>query len=185
MKKKKEVVKNKKANQNKVVYRTSEQDEMIKFIVVILVVLLCVGGVYLFTRAFITKDLFKDEVETSEVSQEGKVDYNVAIMGQLLNRPYKQYYAVIYDSEGDYAVDMYSLVASYSKVKDHKHIYTIDLANELNKPYYDAEKVNKDAESVSEMKVGDITLIKVKNGKIDKYIVDLAKMKKELGIKEK
>mgnify|MGYP003318683849 CR=1 FL=1 len=41
------------------------------------------------------------------------------------------------------------------------------------------------AKSVSEMKVGDITLIKVKNGKIDKYIVDLAKMKKELGIKEK
>lgn len=185
MEKKKEVVKSKKANQNKVTYRTSEQDEMIKFIVVILVVLLCVGGIYLFTRAFVTKDLFKDDVETSEVVQEGQVNYDVAIMGQLLNRPYKEYYAVIYDSEGDYSFDMYSLVANYSNIKNHKHIYTIDLANELNKSYYDAEKVNKDAKTVSEMKVGDITLVKVKNGKIDKYIVDLAKMKKELGIKEK
>ena len=35
------------------------------------------------------------------------------------------------------------------------------------------------------MKVGDITLIKVKNGKIEKYIVDYAKMEKELGLKTK
>ena len=35
------------------------------------------------------------------------------------------------------------------------------------------------------MKVGDITLVKVKNGKIEKYIVDYAKMQKELGIEEK
>ena len=61
MKKKKDVVKNKKVNSSKVNYRTSEQDEMIKFVIVILVVLLCVGGIYLFTRAFITKDLFKED----------------------------------------------------------------------------------------------------------------------------
>lgn len=185
MEKKKEVVKAKKVNKNKVTYRTSEQDEMIKFVVVILVVLLCVGGIYLFTRAFVTKDLFTDNDNNSEVVQEGTVNYDVAIMGQLLNRPYKQYYAVIYDSTGDYASDMYTLVTNYTKLENHKHIYTIDLSNELNKSYYDAENVNKKATSVSEMKVGDITLVKVKNGKIEKYIVDYAKMEKELGIKEK
>ena len=184
MEKKKEVVKNKKVK-NKVNYRTSEQDEMIKFIIVILVVLLCVGGIYLFTRAFDTKDLFKEENKTSEVVQEGTVNYDVAIMGQLLNRPYKQYYAVIYDSTGDYSYDMISLVNSYLKLKEHKHVYTIDLSNELNKSYYDAEHVNTKATKVSEMKVGDITLVKVKNGKIDKYIVDYTKMEKELGIKSK
>ena len=181
MEKKKEVVKAKKVN-NKVTYRTSEQDEMIKFLIVILVVLLCVGGIYLFTRAFITKDLFKDNANNSEVVQEGKVNYDVAIMGQLLNRPYKEYYAVIYDSTGDYSADMYSLVYSYSNKKNHKHIYTIDLSNELNKKYYDVENVNKKATKVEDIKVGDITLIKVKNGKIEKYIVDYTKMEKELGI---
>ena len=184
MEKKKETVKTKKVN-NKVTYRTSEQDEMIKFVIVILVVLLCVGGIYLFTRAFVTKDLFKEDTNTSEVSQSGTVNYDVAIMGQLLNRPYKQYYAVIYDSTGDYAYDMQSLVNNYTKLKEHKHVYTIDLANELNKAYYDAENVNTKAKKVSEMKVGDITLIKVKNGKIEKYIVDYAKMEKELGLKTK
>ena len=80
---------------------------------------------------------------------------------------------------------MISLVNSYLKLKEHKHVYTIDLSNELNKSYYDAENVNTKATKVSEMKVGDITLVKVKNGKIDKYIVDYAKMEKELGIKSK
>jgi hypothetical protein len=184
MEKKKDVIKNKKVS-NKVTYRTSEQDEMIKFVIVILVVLLCVGGVYLFTRAFITKDLFKEETNTNEVVKEGTVNYDVAIMGQLLNRPYKQYYAVIYDSTGEFAYDMSSLVSSYAALKDHKHVYTIDLANELNKNYYDVENVNTKATKVSEMKVGDITLVKVKNGKIEKYIVDYAKMQKELGVKSK
>ena len=77
---------------------------------------------------------------------------------------------------------MYKLVYAYVKKKDAKHIYTIDLSNELNKSYYDKENVNKDATKLSDMKVGDITLIKVKNGKIDKYIVDYAKMQKELGV---
>ena len=70
-------------------------------------------------------------------------------------------------------------------LKEHKHVYTIDLSNELNKAQYDAENVNTKAKKVSEMKVGDITLIKVKNGKIEKYIVDYAKMEKELGLKTK
>lgn len=185
MKKKKEVVKSKKVNSSKVDYRTSEQDEMIKFVIVILVVLLCVGGIYIFTRAFITKDLFKDDTQTNEVVKEGTVNYDVAIMGQLLNRPYKQYYAVIYDSTGDYAYDMTTLVSSYTKLKGHKHIYTIDLSNDLNKTYYDVEKVNTKATKISEIKVGDITLVKIKNGKIDKYIVDYAKMEKELGVSSK
>ena len=182
MEKKRNIEKDKKVKAKKVTYRTSEQDEMIKFIVVILVVLLSVGAIYLFTRAFVTKDLFKDETSPTETVQEGKVNYEVAIMGQLLNRPYKEYYAVIYDSTGDYSADMYSLVYSYSNKKNHKHIYTIDLSNELNKKYYDVENDNKKSTKVEDIKVGDITLIKVKNGKIEKYIVDYTKMEKELGI---
>ena len=184
MEKKKNIKKNKKID-DMVNYRTSEQDEMIKFVVVILVVLLSVGAIYLITRAFITKDLFTKAPETQETVQSGTVNYDVAIMGQLLNRPYKEYYAVIYDSEGDYNADMITLLSNYNKQKNHKHIYTIDLANELNKSYYDKENVNKEATKVSEIKVGDITLIKVKNGKIVKYIVDYAKMQKELGIEAK
>lgn len=172
---------------NKMNYKTAEQEEVRNFIIVIVVVLLCVGAIYLLTRAFVTKDLFgsKEDAVTEEVTP-GVVNYDVAIMGQLLNRPYKEYYAVIYDSEGDYMYDMYSLVYSYTSSNEKAlHVYTIDLANTLNDGYYDPENVNTKAKTLDELKVGDITLVKVKNGKISKIIVDYSKMQKELGIDEK
>lgn len=179
-------VKNTKSN-NKIKYKTAEQEEIRNFIIVIIVVLLCVGAIYLLTRVFVTKDLFgsSDETTKDEIT-EGVVDYDVAIMGQLLNRPYKQYYAVIYNSEGDYMYDMYSLVYSYTSSNDKAlHVYTIDLANTLNDGYYDPENVNVNAKTLEDLKVGDITLVKVKNGKISKIIVDYSKMEKELGIDKK
>ena len=168
---------------NKMKYQTAEQEEIRNFIIVIVVVLLCVGAIYLLTRAFVTKDLFgSKEAGTTEEVTPGVVNYDVAIMGQLLNRPYKEYYAVIYDSEGDYMYDMYSLVYSYSLTDEPLHVYTIDLANTLNDGYYDPENVDTKAKTLEDLKVGDITLVKVKNGKISKIIVDYSKMEKELGL---
>lgn len=166
----------------KVKYKTAEQEEMVKFFWVIVVVLLCVGAVYLLTRAFVTKDLFDKKEETTEEVVEGSVNYSVAIVGQILNRPYDEYYVVVFNSEGDYYSDMTSLVSSYNMLDNHLHVYVVDLANKLNEGYYDAENVNTKAISVSEFKFGDITLIKVKKGQVNKYITDYAKMQKELKV---
>lgn len=179
MEKKKE--KKVKSNIGKMKVKTTEQIELKNFLIVILVVLVCVLGLYFMTRAFVTKDLFgNDETEEKEVA--GTVNYDVAIMGQLLNRPYSEYYVIIYDAGGEYMYDMSSLVSSYKALEKHKHIYTIDLGNELNASYYSPEEVNTKAKSLEEIKLGDTTLIKVKDGKINKYIVDYEKMKSELGV---
>lgn len=188
MEKKKNKAKNKvvdKAQNNKINYATTEQEEIRKFLIVILVVLVCVGGIYFCTRAFVTKDLFKKDNGEEEKITAGVIDYNVAIMGQLLNRPYTEYYAAIYNiPDGADSVKMTNLVDQYNAKETHLHIYTVDLSNELNKAYYDPENVNTKAKSLNEVKVGDITLIKVKDGKINKYIVDYEKMEQELGVNE-
>lgn len=178
---------NKKKQVKKINYNTTEQEEIKKFLVVIVVVLAICGGLYLLTRAFVTKDLFSKEEDKTEEVAEGKVDYNVAIMGQIFNRPYTEYYVAIYNAkDGKYMSDMASLLYSYSN-KENKdknlHMYTVDLSNHLNADYYDPENVNTKAQSVADMKVGDITLLKIKNKKITKYIVDYDAMKKELDIK--
>ena len=179
--------KKKKVKQNvvdkKINYNTSEQVEIKKFLVVVVVVLLCVGGIYLCTRAFVTKDLFKKDTPKEEEVVPGSIDYSVAIMGQLLNRPYKEYYVIIYDlANGKDAIKISNMVYEYNSKEEHLHMYTVDLNNELNKSYYDPENVNTKAKTLEEIKVGDATLIKVKNGKINKYIVDYEKMEKELEV---
>lgn len=173
--------KNVRSNVGKMNVKTSEQIELKNFILVILVVVICVAGLYLVTRAFVTKDLIPKEEE--EVIVAGEVNYDVAIMGQLLNRPYKEYYVIIYDSTGSELTNMAALTAAYKDLEKHKHIYTIDLSNPLNEGYYAPEEENVKAKKLSEIKLGDTTLIKVKDGKISKYITDLEKMKKELNTK--
>ncbi len=181
----------KKASTKKMKYRTAEQDEMINFVIVILIVLACVAAIYFLTRIFVTKDLFKEEQPTVDEVIPGVIDYDVAIMGQLLNRPEKEYYVVIYNqAEGDYVAEMSLLMNTYKAEKDAKKMYSVDLSNKLNESHYDPENVETDIKKLEKMevkdiKVGDITLIKVKKGKIVKYIVDYAKMEKELGIEDK
>ena len=175
----------KKVKNIKVKYQTAEQEEIKKFIIVVLVVLLCVGAIYILTRAFVTKDLFKSGDEEKKEVIPGVFNYEVAIMGQILNRPYDEYYVVIYNQqEGDYISDMSTMVYNYTKKEKHLHMYTVDLSNVMNSDYYDPENVNVNAKTLNEIKVGDITLIKVKNNKINKFIVDYSKMLKELGIEE-
>ena len=162
---------------------TEEEKEIRRFVIVLIVVVLAVAGIYLLTRAFVTKDLFtKGNDDTQEVT-EGKVNYDIAMIGNMLNRPYNKYYVVIYDTTNtDYSSDMYSLVYNYSVLKKDKHLYTVDLSNSLNKGYYDPKNVNTKATSLKNLKLGDITLLEVTNGKISKYIVDYDKMQSELGI---
>lgn len=170
----------------KVKYNTAEQEEILKFLIVIVLVMIAVGAIYVATRIFVTKDFFKTETKTNEVAPDVDINYSVAIMGQIFNRPYDEYYVAIYDSKNDdYSYDMSSLVRNYNAKEKHLHIYTVDLSNKLNDGYYDPEKVNVNAKSLSEMKVGDITLLKIRKGKVNKYIVDLSKMQQELGVEKK
>ena len=160
-------------------YRTAEQDEIRKFVIVVIVVLLMVVGIYFLTRAVVTKDLFKNE--TSE-KVKGEVNYDVAIVGEILNRPYDEYYIAVYSTDGEKASEMSGLVSNYQGQEKHLHIYTVYLNNELNKKYYNPEKENTKATKVNEFMFGNATLLKIKNGTVEKYITDHAKMEKELGL---
>lgn len=173
-------VKKVKSSAKKLKIKTTEQSELKSFLVVVLVVIGCVLGLYIVTVAFVAPK----ETEKTKEEVAGEVNYDVAIMGQLLNRPYDEYYAVVYDTNGDYMYEMSALVAAYNAKDKHKHMYTIDLGNKLNESYYNPEKAStKPVKKLEDLKVGDVTLIKVKKGKISKIITDMEKMKKELDVK--
>lgn len=168
---------------NRISYKTEEQKEITKLIIIILVVTCLVAGAYLVTRAFVTKDLFDKGTQEEKVVVPGEINYDVTIVGSILNRPYSEYYVVVYDTTNkDYATDIRSYVATYSAKAKHLHIYTVELDNPLNKDFYDPENVKLDTKNVEELRFGDVTLLKVKKGEITKAVTDLEKIKKELGI---
>lgn len=166
----------------KIKYVTEEQKEVKKFICVLLGLVLVIVGVYFFTRVFITKDLFNNK--TNEVTYtDGTINYDVAIVGNMLNRPYDEYYLMAFDSEST-KVNYYNTLASmYISSKKSLKLYHIDLANELNKKYIaEDNNISKKFESIDKLKLGEVTLIKVKNKKVTKFITNIEDIAKELTV---
>jgi len=165
----------------KMTYKTEEQNEMIKFFVVLLVVVGIIVGVYL-----ISKVLIKEEV--SDITyQTGTVNTNVVIVGTMLTAPEKEYYVLAYDTEKNDA-NAYATYAGYyaSKQEDATKVYYLELNNGLNENYYVEDGSNKNAKTIKDLKMTDGTLIKIQNGKIVKYIEGLDNIKNELKVtKEK
>lgn len=162
-------------------YKSEEQKEIIKFVIILLVIVVVVVGIYFFTRNFVTKEAIKDNnTETTPVT----INYDVTIVGSMLNRPYDEYYVLAYESDS-VSVNKYQAVySSYANKEKKDKLYYIDLSNHLNSSYYNKNDTNPNATSIDELKFGDFTLIKVKKGKIVKYLEDYDEIKKELKIED-
>lgn len=157
-------------------YYTEEQKEIQKFIIIIIVLVLVIGAIYFLTDKFV-------EQGNSNNTTTGEINYDKATIGTLLNRPYDEYYVMIYSSNSTEASYYNSIKNNYSSKDDGLKIYYIDLDNELNQKYYNVNNDNKSnpsAKSIDEINLGDITLIKVKNGEIVSYIEDIEQIKTEL-----
>ena len=162
-----------------------ENDEIVRFVKVLAIVIVCIVGIYIFTRIFVTKDLFnKDNLSKQEEIVPLSIDYNNTTLGALLNRPYKDYYVFAYSSK-DKKANYYNIIASvYRETEDNTKLYWAD----LNSPFNDlfvSEESNYSTNKVDDLKVKGPTLIKVSNNKIVKFIENMDDIVLELKPKEK
>lgn len=146
-------------------YRSEEQTEMIRFIRILVIVVILILGIYLFTRIFITKDLFNDETEEREVIA-GEINYNITMIGSLLEHPEDEYYVMIYNTENLRSIYYSGLMTNYARNEDALKVYFADLNKGFNQKFYDPENTELDVTNISDLKVGDLTLIRVRDGEI-------------------
>ncbi len=164
---------------------TEEQKEVKKFICLLLGLVIIIIGVYFFTRAFVTKDLNKEKTEESSYTT-GAINDNVLIVGTMFNRPEKEYYVAAF-SEEDTALAYYNIIISkYSSEKDALKVYHLSLDNALNKDYVATEDENSSTKftNLENLKLGKFTLLKIKEGKVTKFITDIESAKKEFKIEK-
>lgn len=178
-KKTKNVKENKKIKNIKIDKSVDDSNEIKAFIIIVAVIVLLIGAIYGMT------ELFKEE-SILDNSVPGEINYDVVTVGTLLNRPYEEYYVLVYNQEDGDASIYSALLSKYmenSTQKDYIKIFYCDLSNNLNKEYYNVNNDNKSnpkAVKTQDFNFGDITLIEVKNGKITKYIEKLEKIKEVL-----
>ncbi len=161
-------------------YRTEEQKEIIRFVKILILVIVFIVLIYFATRLFVKKDLVNNSEETSVTD----ISYSKMVFGTMLNRPYDEYYVFAYSSK-DNKVNYYGAITDkYLSNKESVYVYYVDLEDSMNKDFLATDgKSNPKATSVSDLKVGDLTLIKVKNGKIVKYLENIKDIETEFKIK--
>ena len=161
-------------------YTSEESKEVKRFIIILLSIIVLVLAVYGITR-IVNKD--KDNNDDRTVTA-GSIDYDKVSVGTLFNRADSEYYVIVYDGEAPNAIYYSALMNKYMDKEKSNKVYFCDLSNELNKKYYVGEDKdsNPNATTSSELAFKNLTLIKIKNGKIVKYLETLDTIKTELGI---
>ncbi|MCM1053288.1 MAG: hypothetical protein NC483_04885 [Ruminococcus sp.] len=145
-------------------YHSEDEMEIKHFIIILAIIIIFILGIYLFTRIFVTKDLITKETEKEPIT--GAINYNTTLIGNALNKPEEEYFVIIYNREDLNAPYYSSLASNYSSNKDALRVYSADLKNEFNKKYYDKDNLNLNPSDISDLKVGDLTLLKISKKKI-------------------
>lgn len=162
-----------------------EQQEMARFAYTVIGLFLVVFLVFIFTK-YVINDGDINIVVFDSV--EGQVNYNIASVGTMLGKADEEYYVYLYSSE-DTNVPVYQLPAALyvsQEIDDLLPIYYVDIEGNFNKSFVATEEKpeNVDAKSIDEISLGEITLIKVVNGEISKYINNIDDIEIELSVTE-
>ena len=154
-----------------------EETYSIKSMIKILIILLLIFAVFYFVTTFLVKDR-KIEGDNSTAV----IDTSKITLSQLLSQKDKEYYVIatkksLYDSsyiETNYIGLYDEYINKYSQEEESLKFYYVDLDDALNKKYLSTE-LNITNE-VSELKLNDEVLFKIKNNKIEKTYVGKEKI---------
>lgn len=141
--------------------------EVKKTIIIVVVAVVLLVGMYFLTTAILSKDTPEEKIT------ENAIQYDEILAGESFNQGDGEYYVIYYDSSNEYST-ISSLISSYQLNNSDSKLYSVDLANGMNKKYItDGDVVTTNASS---LKVKDTTLLKFENGKVTDTITDITEI---------
>lgn len=150
-----------------------------KFILIILILVVVLGAFYLITT-FVVKPSEQEEPNNT-ITQ---IDYTKTTMNNLLNRKENEYYVLATLSQDNSQVNYLELynnyINEYSEEENSLTFYNINLNDALNKNYI-GDELNV-SNNISEIKLNDDVLFKIKNSEIEEYFVGSKKILEKLSV---
>ena len=136
--------------------------------VIIILVVVCILCLFYLLTVFLTEN---ENTNTSNENdkQETVIQYNEILVGSTFNKSDEKYFVVYYDMSSEDISDISSAISTYSSKEDALPLYVVDMSNPLNKSY-ESKDSNKNAEDASELHINGVTLVRIKDGKLDKYL---------------
>ena len=169
---KKETVKRKTVDKKIEEMTSSTSNEILKLFRVLFAVIVVLGAFYLLTVAIVGSD--KEEVK------ETAIQYEEILAGSSFNMKDSEYVVVYYDFSDTELSELVSQIYSYSYTGEYG-LYTVDMSNGFNKPYITDEDSDKSPNSAEDLLIKGPTLIKFKDGKVEKYVEGFDEVLEYLG----
>ena len=138
--------------------------EVKKTIIIIVVAVVLLVGMYFLTTVILNKD----SDDNSKIT-ENAIQYDEILAGESFNQSEDEYYVIYYDSSNEYSV-ISSLISSYQLNSSDTKLYSVDLADGMNKKYVTNGNIVTD--NASSLRVKDTTLLKFNNGEVSEVITD-------------
>lgn len=137
---------------------------VIGFVVMLVIIAFITILLYFFNGKYVTKDLINEKPTTTQATYD---DTKITV-ADIFKIKKDNYYVLLYNTEDDISFLYSNLSASYTNKK--VPLYTIDMANALNKKYYNIDgKENKNVTKYEDLVITKPTLIEIKNKKIVSY----------------
>lgn len=160
-------------------YASDDAKEIRRFAFILIGLIVIILIVYGVTAFFKKDNSIGDKTVTA-----GSINYDVVTVGTMLNKKDSEYYVLLYDDENNNASYYNTLSSMYSNKEKAKKVYHCNLGNALNSKYYVGKNgtSNPKATSVNDFQFGEVTLLKINNGKVTKYLETVDTIKTELGL---
>ena len=138
-----------------------------KAIIVLLAVVLVVAAVY-FVAA-----ILMGEIKFGNQTEKTSIQYEEILAGSTFKKKDKEYIVVYYDFNSDDAKELESTISTYKSGSEAKALYKVNLGLKQNKKYVTDSSSNKKPNKALDLKIKGITLIYIKDGKVNTYIEGL------------
>lgn len=145
-----------------------EKDNYFKFITTLAILLIIFMLSYFIIGFFYTKEIDFNK-NKDDKKEEVNIDNNTIMIGQLFEQKEAEYYVLIYDMEEEKSI-IKTWLSVYESSSDKITVYKVDSTKKFNSNYIVKKDSNKNASSLSDLKVISPTLIKVNNKNISEYI---------------
>lgn len=157
---------------------STEENNIKTFLISVIIILGCLGIVYLFTLLAQKKGLF-DEGYNKPETKTPSISYTNITSGTVFDRDEDEYYVLFIDTKDSSYIYISSIIAKYEENDDYLPIYIVDLNDSFNKNII-GEEDNEDASDSSELSIKDYALMKVEDGENTKYLSTLEEIEEEL-----
>lgn len=137
-------------------------------VILILVVISILCLFYLLT-VHLTEGGSNESTTGEPIVEDTVIQYNEILAGSTFNKSDDKYFVVYYDMSSEDISDISEAISTYNSKEDSLPLYVVDMSNSLNKKYVSKES-NKSVTSAADLRINGVTLVRIKNGKLDKYL---------------